>query len=637
MPGWLVIWMAGLGLTSVAEAGFAPIPLTPGSYNEDMVVEAAAGKPGAFTGVTTATMDTGTNNSASTYYEIGYVRQAPGTGLPHAGLMLTNVSAPDHVYQMPPSYTANNAILVNSNLPGAIITPATPVSVAGLSFLTAVGNGPATLSCLVQHANGTTESNSLTIPDWFNYSPVSVAANGRVFVSSSTVDSLNSGNPRLYAADIPLTDTASPVTGIQLGFLSGSATANAVVMAVSGGTSSLPLAQDDFNANLAAGTQVLQQWYTPAGLYDSTGWWNAANCLEAVMADIIANNDVQYLAALTNTFNANSAGNSLNDYYDDEGWWCNAWIRAYDITGNTNFLGMAKTIFSDLTTGWDTTNTACAGGIWWNKTHTYKNAIPNELFLLAAIRLHERTPGDAGAGNYSYWATNEWTWFKASGMINSQNLVNDGLDGCVNNGGTTWTYNQGVILGGLTDLYKVTGNSSYLTQAMAIASAAINHLVDGNGVLVEPCEAGDCGGDGTEFKGIFQRNLTYLYDEARQPAYYDFLRTNAHAVWFKDRNVFNQLGLKWDGSFDLDDASRQSSALQAVGAHWPNPSPARSPSAKAPATRRLAMPSADRLARWRGARRLRMPRAPISCNTARTFPICRWGHTRRISNWRSAR
>jgi predicted alpha-1,6-mannanase (GH76 family) len=542
---------------------FIPIAVT--GYNEDIVVEAAAGKPGLLTGVTTATMDNGTNNINSTYYEIGYVPQAPATGLPHAGSTVTNLSAPDHIYQLPPSYTANNAVLIDSNHPTAFIAPTTSAAFAGLSFLTASGNGPVTLGCTVRHADGVTESNSFTSPDWFNYAPVALAANGRVYVNSSTVGATNIAGPRLYAADVPLSDATSPIINIALRFVSGNANSHAAVFAVSGASSSLPLAQNDFNANTAAATQMLQQWYTPTGLYDSTGWWNAANCIEAVIEDIIANNDVQYLPALTNTFNANSSGNFLNSYYDDEGWWCNSWIRAYDITGNTSFLNMAKTIFNDLTTGWDT-NSSCSGGVWWNKTHSYKNAIPNELFLLAAIQLHQRTPGDGGTGSYFYWATNEWVWFKNSGMINSQNLINDGLNGCVNNGQTTWTYNQGVILGGLTDLYKVTGNSAYLTQAMAIAYATITNLVNGNGVLVEPCESGDCGGDGTEFKGIFQRNFTYLYDVTRTPAFYGFLYTNAHAVWFNDRNVFNQLGLKWAGPYDTDDASRQSSAMMAESA-----------------------------------------------------------------------
>lgn len=551
-----------MAVSGLSGGTFSPIAVT--GYNEDIVVEAAAGKPGPLTGVTTATMDDGTNNINSTYFEAGYVRPAPACGLPHAGSIFTNVSAADHLYQMAPSYTAPNAVLVDSNVPTAMLVPAAPVACAGLSFLTACGNGPATLGCTVRHADGTIESNSFTSLDWFNYSPVASVANGRVYVNTSTVNDLNSGSPRLYAEDIPLSDAASPVVDITLNFLSGSADSHAAVFAVSGGSSSLPLAQNDFNANTAAAAQILQQWYTPSGLYDSTGWWNAANCIEAVIEDIIANNDVQYLDALTNTFNSNSAGEFLDSYYDDEGWWCNTWIRAYDITGNTNFLAMAKTIFNDMTNGWDTTNTECPGGVWWNKTHTYKNAIPNELFLLAACRLHQRTPGDGGVNSFIYWATNEWAWFKASGLINSQNLVNDGLDGCVNNNETTWTYNQGVIIGGLADLYKITGNSLDLIQATSIAGAAITHLADSNGVLVEPCESTEsCGGDGTEFKGIFQRNLAYLYDTTHTPLYYSFLYTNAHAVWFNDRNVFNQLGLHWDGPYDTDDASRHSSAMMA--------------------------------------------------------------------------
>jgi predicted alpha-1,6-mannanase (GH76 family) len=552
-----------MAVSGLNGGNYTPIAVT--GYNEDIVVEQSAGKPGALTGVTTATMDTGTNNTGSTFYEIGYVPQAPTTGLPASGSIVTNISAPDHIYQMPPSYTANDAVFLATNRPASLVVPNITTNFAALSFLAACGNGPATVGCTVYHADGVTESNNFTIPDWFYNSPLAFDANGRVYVNNSTVNALNSGSPRLYSEEIRLSDTLSPILSISLHFVSGASGANAAVFAVSGGTDVLPLAGDDFNANTEAGTQTLQQWYNGSGLYNSTGWWNAANCVEALIEDIIANNDTQYFAALTNTFNLNSSGDFLDSYYDDNGWWANSWIHAYDITGNTNFLNMAKIIFAYNTNGWDTTNAACPGGIWWNTSRTYKNAIPNELFLMTAIRLHQRTPGDGGPLSYFFWATNEWNWFKNSGMINSLNLINDGLNGCVNNGETTWTYNQGVILGGLADLYKVTGDTNYLNQAMAIAGATITNLVDNHGVLLEPC--GDsCGADGSEFKGIFQRNLTYLYDETHYAPYYNFLYTNAHAVWFKDRNVFNQLGLLWDGPYDTDDASRQSSALMAVDA-----------------------------------------------------------------------
>ena len=91
-----------------------------------------------------------------------------------------------------------------------------------------------------------------------------------------------------------------------------------------------------------------------------------------------------------------------------------------------------------------------------------------------------RTAGDGGTGSYFYWATNEWSWFKNSGMINAQNLINDGLTtNCLNNGQTTWTYNQGVVLGGLTELYKTTGDTNYLVAAETIANAAIANLTSG--------------------------------------------------------------------------------------------------------------------------------------------------------------
>ncbi|HZV34033.1 MAG TPA: glycoside hydrolase family 76 protein, partial [Verrucomicrobiae bacterium] len=542
-----------------------PLPVT--GYNEDIIVEAGATKPSALS-VTTATMDSGTANSGNTWYESGYVPGSPASGLPNAGIAFANAGAPDHLYQMPSSYSANDAVLICSNIPNVTIVPAsTPPTASDISFLLASGNGPVTLGYAIQHSNGSVETNVLLVPDWINYAPTAYSADGRVSVSTSTLSYFNTSNPRLYAEDIALAITNSPISSITFTFPTNGGGANAVIFALSGGTPTLAYAENDYNANTAIGAQVLQQWYNGSGLYNSTGWWNAANCLEAIENDIYANNDLQYLSVLTNTYNLNSSGNFLNSYYDDEGWWANAWIRAYDLSGNTNFLNMAKTIFADLTNGWDTTNLNCPGGIWWNKTHTYKNAIPNELFLLASIRLHQRTPGDSGPGSYFYWATNEWTWFNNSGMINSEHLVNDGLSGCTNNLGQTWTYNQGVILGGLTDLYKVTGDSNYLTEAENIATAAINHFEDNHGILVEPCESGGCGGGDTpQFKGIFQRYLAYLYDETRTPYYFNFLTNNARAVWFNDRNSFNQLGIHWDGPWDSGDAARQSSALMPVSA-----------------------------------------------------------------------
>ncbi len=312
-----------------------------------------------------------------------------------------------------------------------------------------------------------------------------------------------------------------------------------------------------------AGIKALQSFYNAStGLWNTTGWWNSANALETTIDYCRLTSSLTYRSNLSNTFEKNKRGNFLNEFYDDEGWWALTWIKAYDLTGEQRYLTMAKTIFNDMKGGWDST---CGGGIWWSKQRKYKNAIANELFLAIAAKLHLRTSGDAGAGSYLDWAQREWNWFKNTGMINRDNLINDGLDStCKNNGQLTWTYNQGVILGGLVDLYRSTNDGSLIRQAQAIADATLRALAP-NGILREPCEP-DCGKDGAQFKGIFIRYLGDLYQVTQQSAYKDFILRNANSIWSNGRNSANQFGLSWAGAFDSADAARQCAAIDALNA-----------------------------------------------------------------------
>ena len=214
-----------------------------------------------------------------------------------------------------------------------------------------------------------------------------------------------------------------------------------------------------YSQQAADGMQQMQNWYVQSsGLYQTpTGWWNAANAITVLVDYSRATNTTTYLSAVSNTFtNANKANGSSNfitSANDDEGWWALAWMDAYDLTKNAAYLTMAQTIFTDMAGQWDTTT--CGGGVWWSKDLTnsaYKNAITNEIFLELAAGLANRTTDATQKASYLAWAQKEWQWFSASGMINSQNMVNDGLNAanpsaCTNNGQTTWTYNQGVIWG----------------------------------------------------------------------------------------------------------------------------------------------------------------------------------------------
>jgi predicted alpha-1,6-mannanase (GH76 family) len=251
----------------------------------------------------------------------------------------------------------------------------------------------------------------------------------------------------------------------------------------------------------------------------------------------------------------------LNGYYDDEGWWALAWIQAYDVTGTTEYLNAAIDIFTDMKNG---STTPCHGGIWWDKKKTYVNAIANELYLSVAAHLANRVPSYSKA-SYLSIAEAQWTWFQTSGMINPKSLINDGLTkACKNNNGTVWSYNQGVILGALVELNKASPNTTLLTTATSIAKAAIKSLSDSNGVLHDPCEP-NCGADGSQFKGVFMRNLQILQAAAPDDEFLSFIATNAARIWSKDRNSRNEFSVNWAGPFvGSANASTQSSALDAL-------------------------------------------------------------------------
>jgi hypothetical protein len=217
---------------------FLPIPLE--GYNEDMVVEASAVHPGWLDLYTTATMDNGTANSRYTWYEQGYYPLASGSGLPAAGSMVTNQSAPNRCYLLAPNYTNNNAVLIDAIASTASLSPSAPCSYSALSFLTASGHGPVTNMSMVSHLDGTSETNTFISPDWSSSAPPAFTANGRVSVSTKLVDSVNEGSPKLFAADVPISNTSSPITNIVVQFLAGGNDSHAVVFGVSGADTSVP-------------------------------------------------------------------------------------------------------------------------------------------------------------------------------------------------------------------------------------------------------------------------------------------------------------------------------------------------------------------------------------------------------------
>jgi len=227
----------------------------------------------------------------------------------------------------------------------------------------------------------------------------------------------------------------------------------------------------DYADNANAAIQTLQNKYynVDTGLWRGTGgdmWWQCGQIVEIIARFGLADESFKQTAKdiISNTYakSGNQIGhtNWHNDYYDDMGWWAMGWIASFDLTRDERYLATAKDLFEDMTGGW---HTPCNGGIFWRKQGDSIASISNELFLSIAAHLANRVSADQ-KDNYIHWARMEWDWFWNSGVINSNSLVNDGVDmvTCKNTGKPVYTYNQGVVLAGLSELAKALSDGGYI-------------------------------------------------------------------------------------------------------------------------------------------------------------------------------
>ena len=176
---------------------------------------------------------------------------------------------------------------------------------------------------------------------------------------------------------------------------------------------------------ITASRIIACEYQNMSGMFKNEQAWQSGNTLEA-LANFVSLMDSPMKYALHQTF-ANTDIFTGGNCFDGYQWWLLAWLQAYSVQPDVNYLYRAADIFDYVAVnGWN--DSVCRGGLQWCPNSTYKNAITNELFLLSSIRLHSYASQlDRPPTFYLDWALKIWQWFLTSGLINGDYLVNDGL------------------------------------------------------------------------------------------------------------------------------------------------------------------------------------------------------------------
>lgn len=279
------------------------------------------------------------------------------------------------------------------------------------------------------------------------------------------------------------------------------------------------------------------QYFTATNNSSSwTNYWPTAHALD-VLVDLYLRNPNASLKTRMDNLIAGvkiKNGNTYsNFYYDDMEWMALACLRAFKATNDVNYKNITLLLWTDIKNGW---STDLGGGIWWRKDNPSKNAPSNLPASILASRLYKtfNNPDDL------LWTTKIYEWQKSVLYNSSNGWVYDNIE---TNGtkNTTWkfTYNQGTFIGAALELYSITNNTNYITEANVAADFAISsgQLTDiSNGILKD-----EGGSDGGLFKGIFIRYFTRLIidgniDSGRKTQYINFIKTNAQKLWTNGTN-----------------------------------------------------------------------------------------------------
>lgn len=227
----------------------------------------------------------------------------------------------------------------------------------------------------------------------------------------------------------------------------------------------------------------------------------------------------------------NATVTGIENVYDDQMWLVRELMRAYKLTSYRSFLLKARYLADYVIDGWDCVRDANGdeyGGITWGPGYNSKHSCSNGPIIQPLVWLYEQYAKPTETADYTYYYCDEsnnrvtskrkrsevylefakkiYAYQKShllmpSGvywdMMGSKsnkfeydtigtNIFRAHVD--VNEpNGTAYTYNSGSMLSGAAELYRITGEESYLTDIKDLSAATWKQFATvgkrSNGVL----------------------------------------------------------------------------------------------------------------------------------------------------------
>jgi predicted alpha-1,6-mannanase (GH76 family) len=213
-------------------------------------------------------------------------------------------------------------------------------------------------------------------------------------------------------------------------------------------------------------------------------------------------------------------------YNDDVLWMVIANLRAYELTGDRQYLTMARQNFdATYARGW---SADLGGGLWWMTSPGEKNVTTNAPAAIAACLL----AADLHDPSYLAKARRLYGWVRTHLYNPGTGEVYDRL--AVTGSGVSerkvaLTYNQGSFIGAADLLYRATAQPSYYQDALRTLQFSRTGLARRDGIL--PGEAGGPDSNGGGFKGIFCRWAVGFAHGHHLTSFDAWFQQNADAAW----------------------------------------------------------------------------------------------------------